>query len=54
MIYFDNAATGGFKIRAVTDAAETARITGTISYEVLCAATRRAEMVYDNATFCGR
>ncbi|MBQ7924433.1 MAG: alanine racemase [Clostridia bacterium] len=38
----------------MTDAAETARLTGTISYEVLCAATRRAEMVYDDVTFCGR
>ena len=44
----------GTWLPVLTDAAETARITGTISYEVLCAATRRAEMVYDNATFCGR
>ena len=29
------------------DADETAKKTGTISYEVLCAATRRAEFVYD-------
>ncbi|MBQ8284426.1 MAG: alanine racemase [Clostridia bacterium] len=29
------------------DADETAKVTGTISYEVLCAATRRAEFVYD-------
>lgn len=36
------------------DAYETAKATGTISYEVLCAATRRAEMVYDDVTFCGR
>ena len=26
---------------------ETAKKTGTIAYEVLCAATRRAEFVYD-------
>ncbi len=31
----------------LTDASETARKTGTISYEVLCAATRRAEFIYD-------
>lgn len=31
----------------ITDAESTAEKTGTISYEVLCAATRRAEMVYD-------
>ena len=31
----------------MTDAEETARKTGTIPYEVLCAATRRAEFVYD-------
>lgn len=30
------------------DADEIARRTGTISYEVLCAATRRAEFIYDN------
>ncbi|MBE5744704.1 MAG: alanine racemase [Clostridiales bacterium] len=36
------------------NAAQTARRTGTISYEVLCAATRRAEMVYDDVTFCRR
>ncbi len=35
------------------DAENTAACTGTISYEVLCAATRRAEMVYDDVTFCG-
>ncbi len=35
----------------LTDAAQTAKETDTISYEVLCAATRRAEMVYDDATF---
>ena len=31
----------------LVDAQETAAATGTIPYEVLCAATRRAEMVYD-------
>lgn len=31
----------------LTDADETAKVSGTISYEVLCAATRRAEFVYD-------
>lgn len=30
------------------DADEVARQTGTVSYEVLCAATRRAEFMYDN------
>ncbi len=35
----------------MTDAAQTARETNTISYEVLCAATRRAEMVYDDVAF---
>lgn len=30
------------------DADEVARRTGTVSYEVLCAATRRAEFIYDN------
>ena len=30
----------------LTDAEETARRTGTIAYEVLCAATRRAEFIY--------
>ncbi|MBQ8446836.1 MAG: alanine racemase [Clostridia bacterium] len=32
----------------LTDAAAVANAMGTIPYEVLCAATRRAEMVYDN------
>lgn len=32
----------------LTDAAAVAKATGTIPYEILCAATRRAEMVYDN------
>ena len=42
---------GGIKrgyVPVLTDADETARQTGTISYEVLCAATRRAEFVYDD------
>ena len=39
----------------MTDAVETAKKTGTIAYEVLCAATRRAEFVYDDEiAFCGR
>ncbi len=37
----------GKRVPIMTDAAETAKKTGTISYEVLCAATRRAEMEYD-------
>lgn len=37
----------GGKIPLLIDADETAGKTGTISYEVLCAATRRAEFVYD-------
>ncbi len=36
----------------MTNAAQTAKATDTISYEVLCAATRRAEMVYEDVTFC--
>lgn len=44
----------GTLVPVMTDAAETAKKTGTISYEVLCAATRRAEMVYDDVAFCGR
>ena len=36
----------GKEIPVLTDAAETAKITGTIPYEVLCAATRRAERIY--------
>ena len=31
----------------MTDAAETAEKSGTICYEILCAATRRAEFVYE-------
>lgn len=38
----------GKRIPIMTDAAAVAKATGTIPYEVLCAATRRAEMVYDN------
>ena len=38
----------GKRIPIMTDAAAVAKATGTISYEVLCAATRRAEMIYDN------
>ncbi len=37
---------GGW-IPIMTDAAQTARIVGTITHEVLCAATRRAECIYD-------
>lgn len=37
----------GEEVVLLCDADETARATGTISYEVLCAATRRAERVYD-------
>ena len=37
----------GQGVTLVADADETARKIGTISYEVLCAVTRRAEMVYD-------
>lgn len=32
----------------LTDAAKTARVTGSITHEVLCAATRRAEFIYDD------
>lgn len=35
-------------IPILLDADKTAKQTGTIAYEVLCAATRRAEFVYDN------
>lgn len=38
----------GQKVLIMSDADEVAKATGTISYEVLCAATRRAEFVYDN------
>lgn len=37
----------GERIPILTDAAKTAQIAGTITHEVLCAATRRAEFVYD-------
>lgn len=37
----------GALLPVMTDADETAKAAGTISYEVLCAATRRAETVYD-------
>ena len=37
----------GAWISLLTDAAQTARLMDTIPYEVLCAATRRAELVYD-------
>lgn len=36
----------GEEIPVLTDANETAKIAGTIAYEVLCAATRRAEKIY--------
>ncbi len=39
----------------MTDAEKVAVEVGTIPYEVLCAATRRAEFIYDEETvFCGR
>ena len=37
----------GQNVALLIDAEETAKATGTISYEVLCAATRRAEFVYE-------
>ena len=52
-IQFDERKKGDF-VPVMIDAEKTASITDTISYEVLCAATRRAEMVYDDATFCKR
>ena len=36
----------GEKTAVLTDADETAKMAGTISYEVLCSATRRAERIY--------
>ena len=36
----------GASVPVMTNADETAKITGTVSYEVLCAATRRAERLY--------
>ncbi len=45
----------GRYVPIMLDADEVAALTGTIAYEVLCAATRRAEFVYDeDVTFCGR
>lgn len=38
----------GREIVVLSDAAETARVVQTISYEVLCAACRRAERLYDD------
>lgn len=38
----------GEEIPVLTDADKTAREAGTIAYEVLCAATRRAEFVYED------
>ena len=38
----------GKRFPILVDGAAVAKATGTIVYEVLCAATRRAEMVYDN------
>ena len=42
-------------IPILIDADETAMLAHTISYEVLCAATRRAEFIYDNneVAICG-
>ena len=37
----------GVLVPVMTDAEATAKATGTIAYEVLCAATRRAERIYD-------
>lgn len=42
----ENAGNVGEWTPILTDAEKTAALTGTISYEVLCAATRRAEFVY--------
>ncbi len=41
-------------IPVMVDAGKIAEETDTIAYEVLCAASRRAEMVYDNVTFYRR
>ena len=47
--------TKGEWLPILLDADETAKKTGTIAYEVLCAATRRAELIYDDdVAFCGR
>ncbi len=37
----------GDTVTLVSDADETAKATGTIAYEVLCASTRRAEIIYE-------
>jgi alanine racemase len=43
----------GAWVPILTDAEKTAKELGTIPYEVLCAATRRAELIYDDETaFC--
>lgn len=45
----------GQYLPVMTDADEVALVTGAVAYEVLCAATRRAEFVYDEeSSFCGR
>ena len=45
----------GTYLPIMTDAEQVAETVGTIPYEVLCAATRRAEFIYDEETvFCGR
>ena len=42
-------------VSIMSDAEKTAKSVGTIPYEVLCAATRRAELIYgDKATVCRR
>ncbi len=38
----------GGLVSILTDADRTAEVTGTVAYEVLCAATRRAERIYTN------
>ena len=40
----------GAWLPVLTDAAKMAKAVGTITYEVLCAATRRAELIYDEET----
>ena len=37
----------GKRVTVLGDADEVAKATGTIAYEVLCAATRRAEFIYE-------
>lgn len=51
-LLFGDTSLGGYQA-VLTDAERTAREAGTISYEVLCAATRRAEFVYEKTAFCG-